>query len=358
PVYAETEPNSSREQAGEVPADAGVISGCFQNSGDADWFRINAPAAGPLLVQARTRDVSSPCDLMLEIFKEDGGKLGESDDSGQRDAELSLQLPAPGNYFIKVTELAGRGGPEWCYALQLFHTRPAVIAAAPTDRLNIPRGGSASLPLTLRRFRSEGPLLVEPATLPAALKMEPVTLHPKQTVVPITLTAVDPAAAPSDGDWGPVLVKISAPDGSVPAAILQLNPPPPKKQDGELFRSRRTRSDLFASIVPVAEFSLAPDPVAVQVTQGTAATVTIRAVRAAEWTEPIEIALSTPADQLPPGLTVTGGSMTATELAVTITAAADAAPGPCTIFLQGKSKKDKAEPVRPVPPIRVDVIAK
>ena len=358
PVLNETEPNSTREQATEVPADAGVISGVFQSAGDADWFRINAPAAGPLLVQARTRDVSSPCDLVLEIFKEDGGKLAESDDAGPRDAELSVQLPAPGNYFIKVTELAGRGGPEWCYALNLFHTSPAVFAAAPSDRLNIPRGGSASLPLTLRRFRSDGPLLVEPAALPAALRMEPFTIHSKQAVIPVTLTAVDPAAAPSDADWGPITLKISAPDGSVPPALLQLNPPPPKKQDNELFRSRRTRADLFAAITPVAEFSLAADPVTVSVTQGTAATVTIRSVRAADWTVPIEIALATPADQLPPGLTVAGGSMAAGELAVTITAAADAAVGPSTLFLQGKSKKDKAEPIRPVPPIRVNVVAK
>jgi hypothetical protein len=350
PVLNETEPNSTREQASEVPADAGVISGVFQSAGDADWFRINAPAASPLLVQARTRDVSSPCDLVLEIFKEDGGKLAESDDAGPRDAELSVQLPAPGNYFIKVTELAGRGGPEWCYALNLFHTSPAVIAAAPSDRLNIPRGGSASLPLTLRRFRSDGPLLVEPAALPAALRMEPFTIHSKQAVIPVTLTAVDPAAAPSDADWGPITLKISAPDGSVPPALLQLNPPPPKKQDNELFRSRRTRADLFAAITPIAEFSLAADPVTVSVTQGTAATVTIRSVRAADWTVPIEIALATPADQLPPGLTVAGGSMAAGELAVTITAAADAAVGPSTLFLQGKSKKTRPSPSAPFLP--------
>jgi hypothetical protein len=357
-VFTETEPNNAKEQAPEVPVDAGVISGCFQTAGDIDWFRITAAAAGPVLVQARTRDVSSPCDLLLEIYKEDGSRLAESDDAGPRDAELSVQLPAPGNYFVKVAELAGRGGPAWCYALNLHHTRPAVIAAAPTDRISIPRGGSASLPLTLRRFRTEAPLVIEPAALPAALKMEPFTVHAKQAVVPVTITAVDPAAAPSDGDWGPVVVRITAADGSVPPALVQLNPPPPKKQDAELFRSQRSRGDLFAAVVPTAEFSLAPDPVAVSVTQGATATVTIRSVRAADWTVPIEIALATPADQLPPGIAVTGGSMAAGELAVTITAAADAAVGPCTIFLQGKSKKDKAEPVRPVPPIRLDVLAK
>lgn len=357
-VFTETEPNNTKEQTPEVPSDAGVISGCFQTAGDVDWFRITATAPGPLLIYSRTRDVSSPCDLLLELYNQDGGRLAESDDAGPRDAELSAQLPAPGNYFIKVAELAGRGGPAWCYALNLHHSRPAVIAAAPADRISIPRGGSASLPLNLRRFRTDAPLLVEPAALPAALKMEPFTIHAKQAVVPITITAADPAAAPSDGDWGPIVVRIAAADGSVPPALVQLNPPPPKKQDADLFRSQRSRGDIFAAVVPAAEFSLAPDPVAVSVTQGATATVTIRSVRAADWTVPIEIALATPADQLPPGITVAGGSMAAGDLAVTITAAADATVGPCTIFLQGKSKKDKAEPVRPVPPIRLDVLAK
>ncbi|MEY3459913.1 MAG: hypothetical protein RL215_3070, partial [Planctomycetota bacterium] len=203
PVFPETEPNSTREQASQVPPDAAAVSGTFQAPADVDWFRFTAADAGPILLQARTRDLASPCDLILELYKEDGTRLAESDDAGPRDAELSLQLPAPGNYFLKVAELAGRGGPAWCYAIHVFHNRPAVLAAAPADRINVPRGGSAALNINLRRFRTESPLLVEPAALPPALKMEPFTLHPKQSVVPITLTAVDPAAAPSDADWGP-----------------------------------------------------------------------------------------------------------------------------------------------------------
>ena len=108
---------------------------------------------------------------------------------------------------------------------------------------------------------------------------------------------------------------------------------------------------------PVAQFSFVADPATATVTQGATATVTIRSTRAADWTMPIEIALSTPADQLPPGITVTAGSMAAGELAITIAAAADAAVGPFTVFLQGKAKKDNVEPVHPVPAIGIEVKA-
>jgi hypothetical protein len=94
------------------------------------------------------------------------------------------------------------------------------------------------------------------------------------------------------------------------------------------------------------------------VEQGATATVTVKAVRGKDWTVPIEIALATPADQLSPGLAVAGGNMTADELAITITAAADAAAGACTVFLQGKSKKDNNERIFPLPPVRVEVTAK
>ena len=138
-------------------------------------------------------------------------------------------------------------------------------------------------------------------------------------------------------------------------AELQLAPPAPKKQDNEVFRSARLRTDLFAAVQPAVQFSFTPDPATVTVVPGATATVTIRSTRAAEWTMPIEIALATPADQLPPGITVTAGSMAAGELAVTITAAADAAVGPFSVFLQGKAKKDNVEPIHPVPPIVVEV---
>jgi hypothetical protein len=50
--------------------------------------------------------------------------------------------------------------------------------------------------------------------------------------------------------------------------------------------------------------------------------------------------------------------MAAGELSIAIAIAADAPPGPCTIFLQGKAKKDNQERVYPVPPIRLEVVPK
>jgi hypothetical protein len=352
----ETEPNNAREEASPIAPETQVLTGVLQQKGDSDWFRITASEAAPLLVIARTREVGSPTDIMLELFNADGGKISESDDSGARDAELAASLPAAGDFYLRVSEIAGRGGPEWTYALDVFKGRKAVRVTAPVDRINVPRGGSAAMQLTVRRIQYDGPLKVEAVGLPAALQMAPFWVNNKQAAVPVVLTAADPMATSSDADWGSVRFRISAPDeAGVPPAELQLAPPPPKKQDAEIFRSARLRTDLFAAVSPPAQFSFTVDPATVTVAPGATATVLVKSTRAAEWTMPIEIALATPPDQLPAGITVTAGPMPAGELAITITAAADAPVGPFSVFLQGKAKKDNAEPIHPVPAIHVEV---
>jgi len=356
PSQPEAEPNNDRAEATTVAAETQVLTGTLQKNGDMDWFKLIATEATPLLVTARTREVGSPTDMLLELYNAEGGKIVENDDAGLRDAELAAQLPAAGEFFLKVSEIAGRGGPAWAYALDVSKGRKSVRVTAPVDHINIPRGGSAAMPLTVRRIHYDGPLHVEAVGLPAAIQMAPFWLGAQQSTAPVVLTAIDPAATSSDADWAPVSFKITAPDGSmIPPAELQLVPPPPKKQDSEAFRSARLRTDIFTAVQPAAQFSFIADPATMTVVPGATATVTIRSTRAAEWTMPIEIALATPADQLPPGITVTTGSMAAGELAVTITAAADAAVGPFSIFLQGKAKKDNVEPVHPVPPIVVEV---
>ncbi len=96
------------------------------------------------------------------------------------------------------------------------------------------------MPLTVRRIQYDGPLTVEAVGLPAALKMNPFTIGAKQSTVPVVFSATDPAATSSDADWGTVTFKVTSPDGTtVASSELQLAPPPPKKNDNELFRSAR-----------------------------------------------------------------------------------------------------------------------
>ena len=214
--------------------------------------------------------------------------------------------------------------------------------------------------LTVRRIHYDGPLRVEAVGLPAAIQMAPFWLGAKQSTVPVVLTATDPAATSSDADWGAAeFPNLQLPDGStISDAELQLAPPAPKKLDTDIFRSARLRTDLFTAVRPVAQFSLTADPAAVTVAPGAAATVTIRSTRAAEWTMPIEIASGDTcrsiatwhhcdcADQWRPANLPSRLPRRQMPSLVRL-----------AVFLQGKAKKDKVEPVHPVPAIVVEVKA-
>ena len=356
-VAAEQEPNQTAETATPISADAVALAGGFSEAGDEDWFRLSAAGAGKLLLTARTRDAGSPADLVVTLFDAAGKQLAESDDTGPRDAEIEFAVPAAGDYLVRVRELAGRGGAAWTYAVDLTLDRGTVVVTTPADRLNIPRGGSSSGVLTIRRVGYGGPLKLEAVQLPAGLTMQPIVVGSRQSAVPLTLTATGSGDV-TDADWGTFRVRISAPDNDAVQQTLQLVPPPPPKNADAPFRSRRTRGDFFAGAAPGLEFSLRTEPTVLKVAQGETVSIKVLATRSEGWTVPVEVSLAAPADQLNPGVTVTAGSMAENELEVKIAAAADAGPGPCVVFLQGKSKKDKTERILPVPPIQIEVTEK
>jgi hypothetical protein len=350
----ETEPNDTRDSAFPIPPEALRLTGAFQQSSDRDWYAITAAAAVRVRFTARTRELGSPCDVLLELFGPDGKKMTETDDSGGRDAELSADLPAAGQYWLKVSELAGRFGLSWTYSLDINIGRPTVRITAATDHLNVPRGGTAAVPVTVEQFNLSVPLQLSIPQSPSHVSMPPVTLAPSQrdALLVLNADAVNPATG---AGFGPVRVSASAADGSPVQVEFRLAPPPPRKDAAERFRSHRLRADLFAAVATPPEFVVTPQSAAINVVQGSTAAVVLTATRTDGWSQPIEVSLATPADQLPPGVTVTAGSLAESELSVSIAASADATAGPVTVFLSARSKKDKTERTWPVTPIHVQV---
>ncbi|MBL8818223.1 MAG: PPC domain-containing protein [Planctomyces sp.] len=354
---ADTEPNNNRETATIVASGTTAVRGRFEQPGDTDWYRITADAAAPFAAFAHTRDAGSAADVILNLWGPDGNKIVETDDTGPLDAQLITSLPAAGEYWLEVRELASRGGSEWTYDLELIRNNGAVEITASADRLQVPRGGSASLVLTVRRVHYDGPLQVEAIQLPQGLTMQPVVLGAKQSTVPVVITAPETPADPAQSEFGPLQFQVTVPGRPerIPA-VLRMVPPPPRKKDGDLFRSFRARSDVFVAVRPAAQFSFKPESSAVTVAPGASATVKITATRHADWAMPIDLGLSVPADQLPPGITIPAVKLEGNEVVLTITAAADASPGKFTVFVQGTAKKDNVESTQPVPPIVVDVV--
>jgi hypothetical protein len=353
----ETEPNDDRDHAAPVAGGTRLISGSFHQKNDVDWYRVHADSPSALCITAHTRDVGSPSDVVLQLWSADNKKLVESDDTGPLDGQLMFSVPAAGDYFLRVSDLAGKGGAEWTYDLEVDFAVGRLEVTAPADVLNIPRGGNASLVLTVKRIHMDAPVLLNVEGLPVSLRTDPIWLGAKQSTVPLTLTAGDAKPETGDDDSGPLVITASIPDQPAVAPVPVTLAPRASKA-AEPFRNALIRTDLFAGVAPAGVYSLTAENTQVTVAQGATVTIPVKAVRQADWTFPVDLALSVPADQLPPGITVTGASMAATDAVITIAAAADAAPGKFTLFTQGTSKKDdKNIVIQPVPSITITVSA-
>lgn len=357
-IVNDAEPNDVQDMATVLPTNVNAISGALDKPADVDWFRLTADAALPLCVTAHTRDANSPADVVLQLWTSDGKKLAEADDNGPLDAQLVASLPAAGDYLLKVTELAQRGGSGWTYLLEVNQSEGRVELTLPSDRINIPRGGSASLAATIKRIHFDGPLVVEAVDLPAALSMEPIVLGPKQSTVPLTLSAASAASDDVMAEFGVLKFQVTAPERATPVSVFARTAPPPVKPAAGAFRSILARNDLFAAIGPAPPFQIKSQPTTVTVKRGESAAIALTAIRQAEWPMEIAVALAAPADQLPPGLTIADVKFEneKNEAVLTISAAADAVIGKCTVFVQGTAKKDQTTAIHPVPSIVVEVV--
>ncbi|MCA9065078.1 MAG: PPC domain-containing protein [Planctomycetaceae bacterium] len=354
PLTREVEPNNDQVTATAIPALSGLVTGTIQSGGDVDWYRLTATEPGMLVVTTHDREVGSPADLVLRLFDAAGTKLAENDEAAGMDAQLAASLAAAGEYLLQVTDLSGSGGTEWTYDLELNSSQGRVELILPADRLNIPRGGSASLTATLNRLGVSGPVVITASGLPAAVTMPELWLHERQKTIPVTLSAAGEEQAGTD--YGPLSLGIGSSDPrKTPSSIIRLAPPAVKKADADRFRSFRFRSDAYVAVRPAAQFSLTPESSVVSVKKGETAAVVVKVTRHADWSMPIDLGLAVPADQLPPGVSCATVKLEGEQATLSIVTTAETPPGRFTLFAQGTAKKDKETATHPVPPVLVEV---
>ena len=136
PEIVETEPNQDATQATEL-AWPMTVNGRFQTAGDVDWFRVHMEANQKIDVEIiAQRFIRSPVDTMIQIFDKDGKLLVENDDEAfdpgyecyhdyrTTDSKLQFAASAAADYFIKVSEQNGAGGPRAIYRLMVRPSRP------------------------------------------------------------------------------------------------------------------------------------------------------------------------------------------------------------------------------------------
>lgn len=180
----EAEPNDEQAKATPVPAGAPVaLNGIIEKPGDVDFFKVPLKKGMSLEIQTFAQSLGSPLDSVVNVYNDKGGSLGGNDDGGGRrrlDSKFKVNIPADGEYVVRVTDHLERGGPNFVYRMELVAAVPELYFASPQFTVNdthyrqfiaIPKGGRYATLVNISRNNVSGDFKFEAPNLPQGAKL-------------------------------------------------------------------------------------------------------------------------------------------------------------------------------------------
>ncbi len=130
-------------------------------------------------------------------FRNDDGGPGFA-----KDARVTFDPPADGDYLVRVEDVRGLGGRAYAYHLVIREPRPDFKLSLSADDPNIPRGGTALLSASVSRIdRFDGPVDVAIEGLPPGVSSSPVRIERDATTADFVLMADATAPEVSPPSW-------------------------------------------------------------------------------------------------------------------------------------------------------------
>jgi len=180
----ETEPNNEQAKATPAPAGAPIaLNGILETPGDVDFFKVPLKKGMKLDVIGYAQALGSPLDPVVNVYNEKGGSLGGNDDGGGRrrlDSKLTVNIPADGDYFVRISDQLERGGPTFMYRIEMTASQPEVFFSSPEYSVNdthlrqfaaVPRGGRYAALVNISRNNASGDFKWDAKDLPAGVKL-------------------------------------------------------------------------------------------------------------------------------------------------------------------------------------------
>ena len=217
PNVLETEPNNESAAANnatalELPV---AFNGIIEKNGDVDWFRFKAKKGEVYDVNVYARRVRSALDSLLVIANAAGQTIATNDDSGGADSYVRFTVPADAEYFVKVADHLGKGGPDYTYRVEfapvkadltLYVQDTARYDTQTRKSIIVARGNRFATLMTVRRNNFSGDLVMGNADFPAGITMHADQIPAGLTAIPIVFEAR--ADAPVAGKLASVTARL------------------------------------------------------------------------------------------------------------------------------------------------------
>ena len=162
PVFGESSPADKPDEptAAAVP---GMLAGGLEAAKDRDVYQFTATKGTPISFRSITRSAGSGAILMLRLKNAAGNQIAESPIGDPDEPVLQTTIPEDATYQLSVEDLAGRGGPDYTYAVEA-RPGPQFTLTLKNDANNRirhslpPREGAFHLDVQCQRFAYDGPI--------------------------------------------------------------------------------------------------------------------------------------------------------------------------------------------------------
>lgn len=203
----EKEPNGTLESSPPIPIPS-LLLGKIDEPGDVDSFAFQANEGDALVFQIDARKAGSDMfDPHLAVLSADGDIISLNDDAPSfqnprnRDPKLEINIPFAPNcakrsdrFFVQVRDTSKHSGGGLFYLLRVRKQVPDFELAVSSDRISLERGGTASVPLKLRRtegFVDDVDVVVD--GLPPGVSAKPLIIRSTQSSASLELAATESA---------------------------------------------------------------------------------------------------------------------------------------------------------------------
>jgi hypothetical protein len=198
--------SASSDKAMDLPAGRVGVCGKLATPGGEDKYRVAVEPGKKVRFEVFAERIGSPIDTALVIRNDAGAVLAQVEDQpGTLDPVLEYTVPDKVTAVtVSVVDSQGRGGPRGIYRLTVDPVKGEgggdFRLTTPLQRLNLPAGGRAVVPVFVERRGFAGKITLSADGLIAGTKLEDNTIAPDADGTLVTLTAAT-ELAPAIVTW-------------------------------------------------------------------------------------------------------------------------------------------------------------
>ena len=149
----------------QLPA---TVWGTIAAPGDEGLIAFSAGQGDRITLSAAARRFASLLDPLIEIADASGKVLQTADDAGGNfDPELTFEVPAAGEYQVRIRDRFAHGGPRYVYPLRIEPESDVPVIRLEQDAFSVKAGASLEIPVTINGSLGEGEAGVAIEGLPA-----------------------------------------------------------------------------------------------------------------------------------------------------------------------------------------------